>query len=74
MKKHGDFERQLRIQQFVNGYVVYNDELAGCKTKVFTSFEQAVDYLADCFALKNIGERVVLGATKENQEPDRQGE
>lgn len=68
MKYNGDFDRQIIIQQHCGGYVVQNHELGGIKAMVFESFEGAVNYVARGFSLLEVGERVVLSATKEVQE------
>lgn len=68
MKYNGDFDRQIRIQQHLGGYIVFNDELGGMKTRVFSSFEDAVDYVAEGFGLTFVGERVVISSTREPKE------
>lgn len=70
MKYNGDFDRQMVIQQHLGGYVVSNHELAGMKTKVFESFEDAVQYIAQGFNLIDVGERVVLSATFQQKETE----
>lgn len=71
MKYNGDFDRQIVIQQHQGGYVVQNHELAGLKTKVFESFEDAINYTAQGFGVLDIGERIVLSATRERKELPR---
>jgi hypothetical protein len=70
MKAHNDSYKglNLRIEVASNGFIVMDHTLAGNGTMVFLTFEQAVNEVARIFGLMDIGERVVLSATKEFNE------
>ena len=65
MKYNGTIEKLVSIQQYEGGYVVMDTRLGGRTTKIFSSFEDAVNELAKALDLVDINERVVLSATRE---------
>jgi hypothetical protein len=79
MKYNGDYDKTITIQQHEGGYVIMDVNLGGFKTKIVSGFEEMCDELAMRFGLKDVGERIVLGATKERKEkpaaaPEQEGE
>lgn len=68
MKYNGTIDRLVSIQQHEGGYIVMDPCLGGRKTRIFSSFEDAVNEMAQALGLVDIGERVVLSATREPKE------
>jgi hypothetical protein len=67
VKNTGDFDRKMSIQQHEGGYVVSSEGLGRPPTKVFKSFEEVVNYLAQSFGLVMIGEQVQLISSKSDE-------
>ena len=71
MKYNGEHDKTISVQQHDGGYVITDCHLGGFKTKIVTGFEDMCDELAMRFGLKDVGERIVLSATREPKEQPR---
>lgn len=68
MKNCGEFDCTLNIRQVKNGFLVECNDLGYRSNTVHEYFEDAINSIAKAFSLLEIGERIVLSATKESKE------
>ena len=68
MKYNGDYESLLSIEQYPGGYLIRDSRLGGTPSKIVQSFEELCDEIAFRFGIREVGERIVVSATKEKKE------